>query len=724
MTTHPEKRAIHAPEALRRMLNPCSVALVGASENPASFASRTLQNLAGYTGEIYLVNSKYETLGGQPCYKDLASLPQSPDCVIAAIPRAGIEPVLQEAIAARAGGVIVYASGYSETGIAQRTAEQQRIANLVRPTGTRILGPNCLGAITAGTNFSATFAHTPSRIQCRDGKGIGLVSQSGALGVALIQAVNRGVSFSHMLTSGNSCDVDVCDLIGFLAADPSCGVIACVFEGTDAPRRLLEAGELARRHRKPVVICKIAGGEEGAAAAMSHTGSMAGSAAGYDALFEMAGFIKVDDFEALVEIAGFLAKAPPWKAAGVAVISPSGGAAILCADAAEKEGVQLPQPSDATTIELKEVIPEFGSARNPCDVTAQVLTDPGSLDKCIKLFCAEPGIGAVVMPHMTAYDVGTQRTLSVSPTVAAAGVPLCVVWMTEWLEGPGAEEIEQRPDIALFRSARRCFAALHSWSEWASRLQRREESIPARHQVSIPEQRTVINLLGPLQHRRALTEREAKQVLQAFGVRAASDEVASSAAEAVAAANRTGYPVVLKVESEDIPHKTDAGAVKLNLKSDAEVAAAFDEVMGNAKKAVPAAVILGVLVQPMVASGLEMLVGGRIDPLFGPMVVVGFGGVLVELLDDSVAALAPVTPAKARTMLQRLRGAALLDGFRGSAPVDLDVLANTVSRISLLISDHAGSISEIDVNPLICSGSSVIAVDALIVGRVLPTQPN
>ena len=219
-----------------------------------------------------------------------------------------------------------------------------------------------------------------------------------------------------------------------------------------------------------------------------------------------------------------------------------------------------------------------------------------------------------------------------------------------------------------------------------------------------------------------MTEREAKQVLQAFGVRAASDEVASSAAEAVAAANRTGYPVVLKVESEDIPHKTDAGAVKLNLKSDAEVAAAYDEVMGNAKKAVPAAVILGVLVQPMVPSGLEMLVGGRIDPLFGPMVVVGFGGVLVELLDDSVAALAPVTPAKARTMLQRLRGAALLDGFRGSAPVDLDVLANTVSRISLLISDHAGSISEIDVNPLICSGSSVIAVDALIVGRVLPTQ--
>lgn len=724
MTTHPAKRGIHAPEALRRMLNPRRVALVGASENPASFASRTLQNLAGYTGEIYLVNSKYETLGGQPCYKDLSSLPQSPDCVIAAIPRAGVEPVLEQAIAAQAGGVIVYASGYSETGIAQRMAEQQRIADLVGPTGTRLLGPNCLGAITAGIHFSATFAHTPLRIQCRDGKGIGLVSQSGALGVALIQAVKRGVSFSHMLASGNSCDVDVCDLIGYLAADPSCGVIACVFEGTDAPRRLLEAGDLARRYQKPVVICKIAGGEEGAAAAMSHTGSMAGSAAGYDALFEMAGFIKVDDFEALVEIASFLAKAPPWKAAGVAVISPSGGAAILCADAAEKEGVRLPQPSDATTIELKKVIPEFGSARNPCDVTAQVLTDPGSLDKCITLFCAEQGIGAVVMPHMTAYDIGTQRTLSVSPAVAAAGVPLCVVWMSEWLEGPGAEEIERHPDIALFRSARRCFAALHSWSEWASRLQRAEEPVTVGHQLSIQEQRAIRTLLSPLQHRRALTEREAKQVLQACGVKAASDEVARSAAEAAAAANRTGYPVVLKVESEDIPHKTDAGAVKLNLRSDAEVAAAFDDIMGNAKKAVPTALIHGVLVQPMVLPGLEMLVGGRIDPLFGPMVVVGFGGVLVELLDDSVAALAPVTPAKARTMLQRLRGAALLDGFRGSAPVDLDVLAQTVSRLSLLISDHADLISEIDVNPLICRGSSVIAVDALIVGRDLPIQSN
>ncbi|MEO9229081.1 MAG: acetate--CoA ligase family protein [Devosia sp.] len=710
-------RDLHAPASLQRMLAPQSVALVGASQNPASFATRTLQNLAHFTGTIYLVNAKYESIGQARCYPNLASLPEVPDCVIAAIPRDGTEAVVAEAVRVGSGGVLLYASGYSETGLDERTEQQIALVNQVTGTGTRLLGPNCMGLINAQSGFAGTFAHVPERISRRDGRGIGLVSQSGALGVALVQAVQRGVSFSHMLACGNSCDVDVADLIAYLAEDPACGVIACVFEGTNAPQRLLQAAAVARKNGKPVVVCKIASGEEGAAAAMSHTGSLAGSSAGYQALFHRAGFVLVEDFEALVETAGFFAKAPPWRAAGAAILSPSGGGAILCADWAEKAGVPMPQPGEAASAALRTVVPEFGSARNPCDVTAQVINDPVSLQKCAQIFCEEPAIGALVMPHITAYAAATNRTLALAAVVREAGVPLCVVWMSEWLEGPGAIELEASESVCLFRSARRAFATLAAWNAWSTGQQELAEPHTGRR-ASPPHARSrAAEQLAVLHDRTALTEREAKQVLSTYGVAVASDTVVQSEEDAVQAARKVGYPVVLKVESADIAHKTEAGVVKLSLASDDAVRAAYTQILANAAQAVPGATLQGVLVQPMLPPGLEMLVGGRIDPLFGPMVVVGFGGVLVELLKDSAAALAPVSPVHAKRMLVSLRGASLLSGYRGSEAVDIDVLAIAIARISELISDHASVLSEIDVNPLICAGQRVVAVDGLIIGR-------
>lgn len=710
-----QRSSIYTFAQLDRLLDPRSVAIVGVSENPASFGARTLAALDAYDGEIHPVNAKYGQVAGRACHASLRALPAPPDCVVAAVPRQAVHEVVAEAVAVGAGGVVVYASGFAETGLQEREELQRSLTELVQGTGTRLLGPNCLGLLAGHSALQATFTHVPHPPRPARAPGIGLVSQSGALGMALLQAAARGVEFSHMIAPGNACDVDVADLIGYLAEDEHCAVIACVFEGTSSPARLLQAGELARRRRKPVLVCKIASGEEGAAAAMSHTGSVAGSDAAWQALFERAGFIVVDHFDALVETASFFRKAPAWRGSGAAVISPSGGAGILCADAAERCGVPLPQPSAAATALLRSVVPEFGAARNPCDVTAQVINDAGSLARCAAALLGDEGVGALVVPHITAYPEATQRTLAIGQVARDAGAAYCVVWMSEWLEGPGAEDMERDPTAAVFRSPERCFAALAAWNRFQSAGAAMDGVEPAGGLPGGESTAAARAALADTPPGTVLSERPAKRLLAMHGIAVVPERLARSAAEAADAADALGYPVVLKVESAAIPHKTEAGVVRLNLADAAAVEAAYEDVMARALRHAEPGRIDGVLVQPMVRGGVEILVGGRVDPDFGPMVVVGLGGVFVELLRDTVSALAPISPAMARGLLERLRGRRLLDGFRGSAPVNVDRLAETIAAVSRFLASHADLLDELDINPLICEGDRVVAVDALIV---------
>ena len=370
-----KRTTVYRHADLTRLLHPASVAVVGASTRAGSFGERVLVNLQHYGGRVYPVNARYERIGDQRCYPNVNTLPEVPDCAVVTAPREAVEEIVLECAAAGVGGVIVFASGYAETGKEDRIAQQQRLAAIARESNMRIVGPNCIGVVNAPLDMRVTFMDiTPIPPPRRH--SIGMVSQSGALGMALAQAVVRGVSFSHVLTSGNSCDVDMADYISYLADDPSCAAIACVFEGMAEPERMLIAAESAWQRDKPLIVFKMATGEQGAAAAMSHTGSLAGSQAAYRAVFRRAGAILVDDYEALCETAAFFAKAKAPKARGVAVVAASGGAAIMAADRAEQFDVPLTQPSDAVRDVLLAHIPEFGSARNPCDVTAQILANP------------------------------------------------------------------------------------------------------------------------------------------------------------------------------------------------------------------------------------------------------------------------------------------------------------------------------------------------------------
>lgn len=704
------RTGVYTREQLTRLLHPASIAVIGASTRAGSFGERVLFNMKHYAGRSYPVNARYQTIGEQTCYPNVRDLPEVPDCAVVTAARDAVEEIVLDCAKAGVGGVIIFASGYSETGRDDRIAQQERLAAIARETGVRIVGPNCIGVVNALLDSRVTFMDITPIPRPAD-HAVGVISQSGALGMALAQGVVRGLSVSHVLTSGNSCDVDMADYVNYLATDPSCRSIACVFEGMATPDRLLLAAENAWAADKPLVIYKMATGEQGARAAMSHTGSLAGSHDSYRAVFRKAGAVVVDDFEALMEAAAFLAKAPAPRARGAAVVAASGGAAIMAADRAEQHGVPMPQPAPETKAVLETHIPEFGSSRNPCDVTAQVLSSPESLTACAGALLADPQYGVLVSPLTYGYAPSAKRPLVYNDLAIEHGKMAVVVWQTEWQDGPGVVEANQCERVALFRSMNACFGTLAAWQWRADKRAVGTQVMQPTAPDIVARARSLIAAAGG----RTLTEREAKEVLALYNVPVVGERLAASADEAVSAATALGYPVVLKVESPDLPHKTEAGVIRLGLRDADSVREAYAAVMANASKVSPPPRINGVLVQPMVPQGIEMVVGARNDPLFGPLIVVGLGGVLVEVLKDTALAPAPVTPAEAEAMLRGLKGVKLLEGFRGMPAVDISRLAQVVSDVSRFAADHRDSVAELDVNPLICAGDRITAVDALVV---------
>jgi acyl-CoA synthetase (NDP forming) len=704
-------RAVYRHAQLKRVLNPRHLAIVGASPKTGSFGERVLNNCDAFKGEIYLVNSRYEQIGTRRCYPSLSALPVNPDCVAVVAPREAVEPIVREAAELRVGGVILYASGYAETQLKERIELQDRLREIALASDLKVLGPNCLGVVNYALGARISFSEYPA-VRDMPGAIVGIASQSGALSQALSQSVEAGVSLGHILSAGNQADVDVADFVSYLADEPSCQVIACVFEGMAHPRRLLEAAQIAWRNDKPLLIHKIATGSMGAEAAISHTGSLAGSNEAYRAMFERAGAIVVDDFAGLMEAARFFAKAPKPLAKGVAVVATSGGAAIMAADLAELHGVPMPQPSDPVRAILEANVPHFGSAKNPCDVTGQVLYNPQSMPNCSDALLSDPAYGALIVPQTLVYEVYKTRAASLSEQATRHGKIACSVVMSNWLQGPGTFEAEQQPRVALFRSMDRCLATIAAWQRRAERQARGERKV---ERLAPPEARAAAARLISEAANSRLTERESKAVLELYGLPVVGEAVAASLPEALEAAAKFVYPLALKIESPDIAHKTEAGGVVLNIKDDIELAEAYERVMSNAARYAPNARLQGVLLQPMIPPGLEVVLGVRIDPLLGALVVVGLGGVLVELLKDSAVDLAPIGVEEGVALLRKLRGAPLFEGFRGAQKVDINALGAVVARLSEFAWDQRELIAELDINPIICTGERLVAVDALIV---------
>ena len=710
-------RAVYHREDLRRLIDPQIVAVVGASETRGSFGERTLSNMSAFTGKVYAINPKYRTLLGRPCVPSLADMPESPDCVVLCVARPMVESMIEAAAAVKAGGVIVYASGFAETAKPDRIEAQHRLIELAHRTGVRVVGPNCVGVANtrsgAGLNFMPDYAAMGHK------RGpIGIVSQSGALGYTVLQGMERGIGFSHYLAAGNSCDVDVCDFISYLAEDDDTRAIICLLEGVKDGDRFLQAARKARDAGKALIAYKTGNSETSSKAAMSHTGTMVGSVIAYRTAFEDTGAIALDNLEAVLETASFFAKTTaPRGGRGVGILSTSGGAAVICADKAEAHGVLLPPLEVKTASALHEVVPDFGSVANPSDLTAEVLKTSETFGFCLDAFVNDSGFSALVIPMIFAHASSSgARAPTIAETAARTDRPLAVVWMNEWYQGPGSELLDADAKVCMFRSADRCFATLRAWFDWHER--RKRQPMEAMRKSPGPAEQAARAILSDAMNRGvALSETDSKRILACYGIAIPQEILARDPEHAALAAGRIAGPVAIKIVSPDILHKTEAGGVRLGLSTPEDVREAAKDILASASRYAPQARIDGISVQQMAPPGVEIVLGVKNDRQFGPLIAAGLGGVMVELLGDTAVRLAPVGDQAAHAMLGSLKGHALLTGFRGKARVDVEGLVDTICRLSELAHDLRDVIDQTDVNPVIAASSGVVAADALIVCR-------
>lgn len=700
---------------LERLFQPRSIAILGASEDFVKISGRPLKFLLdkGYPGKIFPVNPKYTTLAGLPCYPNVGAIPEPVDLAIVALPAAAVPDAVAQCAAKGVGAAVVFSSGFGEMGEEGRRLEVE-VAEAARRGGLRLCGPNTLGFMNTLDRVMATFS------QAGEGEAPGgpvaFVTQSGAFGTAIFAlARQRGLPFGYFVNSGNEADLEFADLLDYVVADPRVRVAAGYIEGLKDGRKLLAVSERALELGKPIVVAKVGRSSAGARAALSHTGSLAGSDRVYSGVFRQKGIVRAAHDEELLDLVSAFLHCPLPRGRGLGIVTQSGGAGVLMADRAEEIGLSVPELAEETKERLRNVIPAFGSAKNPVDITAQFIADPGLLRSSLEIVLQDPRVDAAIFYLGLMERFADQVVANLREVHAGAEKPLLVAWA-------GAPEAGLRGlrecGICALPSATRAVNAVRGLVEYAE-AQRRWKRRPGSEARAEGGREALQSLARTCRSegRRVLTTGESFGLLSRYGLRVARFRLSRTPDEAARAAEEIGYPVALKIESPAIRHKTEAQALRLDVSGRAEVFRAFEELQAAARRHAPGAEIHGVLVQEMVRDGTEVVVGVHHDTQFGPVVMVGLGGILVEVLEDVSFRAAPLGRDDAEQMLAELRGARVLEGVRGRPPADVRSLSEALLAVSRLAADAAGEIAELDINPLLVlpEGLGAVAVDALTV---------
>ena len=686
--------------SLDRLFRPRSIAVLGASSSPTKVGGRPVAALIQnrYEGDVYPVNPRSETIQGLPAFASVKDIPGAVDLAICTVPPGAVMSVLGECAEKGVGSLVVFTSGFAEVG---ESGAQEAMAGLAREAGIRLMGPNCMGMVNFGSRAVGSF-HPAFADDIVPG-AIGLVSQSGAFGgLAYMLARSRGQSLSYMFTTGNEADVDIGDCTAFLADDPDTKAILLYMEGCRNGPKFLAALERARERETPVIAVKLGRTEAGAAAAASHTAALAGEDAVYDSLFRQFGVYRADSIEEFFDIARSCVIGTRPANERVVMVTVSGGVGVLMADDANARGLDVAPMPEAAQRRMLELVP-FAAARNPIDVTGQVLNDPSLLDQAIELAATNGDYGSVVSfqgsigrnPALmdATRDAWIERKAA-NPETHFAVSGFCTADYTRDLEAAGIPVYEEATH------ATRAIAALAGFAR-SFRERRARPDVPAP--ADLPA--------GPL------NELDALDIAAAAGVPTVPARLARTAREAGDAAADLGFPVVLKVLSADIVHKSDIGGVRLGVSDRAAAETAFDEIVAASRAALPDAAIDGCLVAPMVSGGVETILGVQRDPVFGPIVMFGLGGIFVEALKDVTFRAAPFDEAEARVMIESVAAYPLLTGLRGQPPADLDALATALSRLSLFAAANAAAIESLDLNPFLVRPSGALALDAVLVTR-------
>lgn len=692
-------------DGMKALLAPRSIAILGASQDLNKLSGRPIKFLlkAGYKGAIYPINPKYAEIAGLRCYPDLEAVPGPVDLGIVGLPASGVIGAIRAMGKKGVPAAVVFASGYGETGAEGRALEDELIAE-ARQNNVRICGPNGLGLINAFDGVMATFSQygygdTPAG-------PVGFVTQSGALGTA-ISALARGrdLGLGYFVNNGNEADVTFVDAMEAVLDDPRIKVGTGYIEGLKDGEGFCRVAARAMESGTPLAILKVGRTDAGARAASSHTGSLAGQDTVFDAVARQFGVIRVRDERHMLDVAEVASTGAVPKGRGVAIVTQSGGAGVMMADRAEELGLKVPVLSNETKKKLATVLPAFGAMGNPVDVTAQFIAEPSMLRDSVKFVLEDDGIDVVVV-WFQLMNQFVDRLLDIfSDLKKTCTKPIVVAWVAGPADGMKALRKLGIPVLDAGEAAIDAVAGLVRFSETRGHyLAEKSEAVrtlPAL--VALPA--------GPV------PSLPAAMALSAFGVIVAASKLASDAEGAVRAANQIGYPVVMKIESPDLPHKTEAGGVRLGVADEAAVRTAFAEIVKSAKAHKKDARIDGVLVQAMARGGTEVVLGLRRDPVFGMMVMAGLGGIFVEVLKDVSFRKAPVTAPEAGRMLAELKGHAVLKGARGREAANETALIDLIVKVSEFGAAHADTLDELDLNPVMTSAAGAVAVDWLMIGR-------
>jgi acetyl coenzyme A synthetase (ADP forming)-like protein len=705
-----------AAQSIRSFLNPRSVALVGASRKAGTIGASLISNLKGnaFQGPIYLVNPHVKEIEGLPAYPSVSAIGSPVDLAIIAVPAAAVEGAVADCARAGTRGVVVISSGFAEVSPAGRAAEK-RLTQLVRQSGMRMVGPNCMGVLNTdpAVSLNATFAPTwpPAGT-------IGMSTQSGALGLAILDYVRKfNIGISTFVSVGNKADVSSNDLISYWADDPRTEVIVLYLESFGNPRKFARiVPEVARR--KPIVAVKSGRSAAGTRAASSHSAALASLDVAVDALFEQAGVIRTNTLEELFDVALLLSTQPVPGGPRVGVVTNAGGPGILLADACEARGLKLPELSPRTIEMLRSFLPPQAALSNPIDMIASAT--PEQYERTIGVVGADPNVDSLIVIYIPLFLTEVDN-IAAAIARGAGQSPAEKPVLSVFISSKGAPSVlsgsprHQLPSYSFPENAAMALAAAERYGRWRERLRGTSLSLDRFAEATI---RAVIDrVLAGKEGPQWLQPKDLATVLRAAGIDFAAAEQ-TSPAEAAATAERMGYPLVAKVVAPSVVHKSDVGGVILGLDSAEAVSGAVDTLVMRMRDI--GAPLDGILLQRQVSGGIEALVGVTSDPTFGPLVVCGLGGVLVELLRDVAFRLPPVTDVDAMEMVSKLRSAKLLDGYRGAPPGDRDALVSLIMRVSALI-EVVPELRDLDLNPVkvLVPGSGAVAVDGRIrVARV------
>jgi acetyltransferase len=708
---------------LASLFSPRSIAIIGASADPAKFSGRFVPYLKrhGFSGAIYPINARRDEIAGLRCYPDLAAVPGPVDCVIYAAGAAEAQRALAASADKQVKLIVMTSAGFAERGDDEGRRLEAELVALARRSGARVLGPNCVGFLNTVDGVAgaaaAAFEWEPPLPRGR----IGVASQSGGLAMAsiILGGWEEGIGFSHVLSTGNEADLDIADAGRFLLEDAQTDVICLTIEAVRDGQAFTDLLQDALQAAKPVLILKTGRSDLGQQMAASHTGALAGSHEVFSAVVRRHGAVLVEDLDELWQLGEMFAKLRTsgklvaregrFAGEGCAACSVSGGHIGLLADLAADAGMRFPPLASATQERLREGLGKSGAVQNPVDMSGGSVSDHGTWVRTLAPLLDDPAV-TVGLPILTAAKNYDTVIADLERLAGEQAKPLVITWAGRSFQGEGKRAL-QRSALPVFWTPGRTARALVALDAWQRSHAQAAEPIAVAHE---PHPLVTAAVRAG---RRALTERESKQVLQELGFPVTRERLARSADEAASHARAIGLPVVLKGEHPAIAHKTEAGLVRLALRDEAQVRAAFAEIMDRMATAAPGQPGNGVLVAEMAGSGIEFMLGMRRDPVFGPMVMFGLGGIYVEALKDAQLAPAPLNPAQARALVEGIRGAALLRGARGRQPADLERLAQLLCRLGDFALANP-QICDIDLNPLVLlnrPGDNLCVLDALIV---------